>query len=62
MKLGLCAALTAFVISTGAGIAGGLADPVLEQDLIEAETRAASGGDILVPILFLIWGGAVVAG
>lgn len=52
MKKTLLAVTLSTALFANAGHAGTLADPILEEDLIEAAT--ASDGGILVPIIFLI--------
>lgn len=52
MKKTLFAIALSTTVLASTAHAGGLADPILEEDLIEAAT--ASDGGILVPIIFLI--------
>ena len=49
-KLALAAALTA--VAT-ASFAGGLAEPVMEPEVVEATTSSSAGG-IIVPLLVLL--------
>jgi hypothetical protein len=49
-KLALAAALTAFAT---ASFAGGLAEPVMEAEVVEAATSSSAGG-IIVPLLLLL--------
>jgi hypothetical protein len=49
-KLALAAALTA--VAT-ASFAGGLAEPVMEPEIVEAATSSSAGG-IVVPLLLLV--------
>lgn len=50
-KIIAAVALSTALMSTGVS-AGSLADPILEEDLIEAAT--ASDGGLLVPLIFLV--------
>ena len=52
MKKTIAAATISVAMMSGSGIAGSLADPVLEEDLIIQE--ATSDGGYLVPLIFLI--------
>lgn len=56
-KLALAAALTA--VAT-ASFAGGLAEPVMEPEVVEAATSSSAGG-IIVPLLLLVIIAAVAA-
>jgi hypothetical protein len=56
-KLALAAALTA--VAT-ASFAGGLAEPVMEPEVVEATTSSSAGG-IIVPLLLLLVVAAVAA-
>jgi hypothetical protein len=52
MKKIIVAAILSTSILSGGALAGSLADPILEEDLIEA--AVASDGGLLVPLIFLI--------
>jgi hypothetical protein len=56
-KLALAAAMTA--IAT-ASFAGGMAEPVMEPEVVEAATSSSAGG-IVVPLLLLLVIAAVAA-
>ncbi|WP_145105280.1 hypothetical protein [Cereibacter sediminicola] len=55
-KLALAAALS---IAATSAFAGGMAEPVMEPAIVEAET--ASSGGILVPLMLLVVVAAVAA-
>lgn len=46
-------ALSALALSAGSALAGGLAEPVMEPEVVEAATSSSSGG-IIVPLLLLL--------
>lgn len=46
------------VLSTQGALAGNLSDPVVEEPVIVAET-AASSGDVLIPLLFLLFAAGI---
>ena len=48
-------------LSTMASIAGGLGEPIMEPQLVEAATSSSAGG-IIVPILLLLLIAAAVSG
>jgi hypothetical protein len=56
-KLALAAALTA--VAT-ASFAGGMVEPVMEPEVVEAATSSSAGG-IIVPLLLLVIIAAVAA-
>ncbi|NJM84005.1 MAG: hypothetical protein HC844_17545 [Tabrizicola sp.] len=49
-KLALAAALTTVA---SASFAGGLVEPIMEPEIVEAETSSSAGG-IIVPLLLLL--------
>ena len=49
-KLALAAALT---VAASTAFAGGMAEPVMEPEVVEANTSSSAGG-IIVPLLILL--------
>ena len=57
-KLALAAALS---VAATTSFAGGLAEPVMEPEVIVEETSSSSGGGLLVPLLLLVLLAAAVS-
>lgn len=49
----LAIALSVLALSAGSALAGGLAEPVMEPEVVEAATSSSSAG-IIVPLLLLL--------
>ena len=58
MKHVIATASVAVFFAAQSAWAGGLSDPIVEEPVVIEET-VASSGDILIPILFLVFGAAV---
>ena len=56
-KIALAAA---FSLAASTAFAGNLSDPIIEEDVVIADTASSSGG-ILVPLLFLVIAAAVAS-
>ncbi|MCB6178025.1 hypothetical protein LHP98_07765 [Rhodobacter sp. Har01] len=56
-KLALAAALS---VAATTSFAGGMAEPVMEPEVVKAETSSSAGG-IIVPLLLLVLLAAVVS-
>ncbi len=54
------ALVTAFTLGASTAFAGNLSDPIIEEPVIIAET-SSSAGDILVPLLFIVFAAAVAS-
>jgi hypothetical protein len=49
----IATALSALALTAGSALAGGLAEPVMEPEVVEAATSSSSAG-IIVPLLLLL--------
>lgn len=56
-KLALAAALAT---TASTAFAGGLIEPIMEQEIVEVKTKASAGG-ILIPLLILLLVAAAVS-
>lgn len=57
----LIAGTAAFALTATSALAGGLAEPVMEPDVVEAATSSSSAG-IIVPLLLLLLIAAAASG
>lgn len=57
-KLALAAALS---VAATTAFAGGIAEPVMEPEVIVEDTSSSSGGGLVVPLLLLVLVAAAVA-
>jgi hypothetical protein len=60
-RLAVGAAALGVVLAAGAAMAGGMAEPIMEDEVIVEEASGSSGG-FLVPLLLLVLIAAAVAG
>lgn len=57
MKKSICAAAILACVA-GSAMAGGVAEPIMEPEVVTAETTSSSSAGIIIPLLLLL---AVVA-
>ncbi len=61
MKHHLFALLTACSLASGQALAGGMAEPIMEEEVVMEEATSSSRAGILVPILALILIGLAIS-
>lgn len=61
MKKTICAAVLSVAMAGGA-YAGGVAEPVMEPEVVVAETSASSEGGIIVPLLMILFIATALSG
>ncbi len=61
MRRLLLSGTAALALTTGAALAGGLAEPVMEPEVVEAATSSSSAG-IIVPVILLLLIAAAASG